>query len=48
MSDYFHHMMKHKKKIEFNFVSKQYNNAANNYAEVIFSLVNKFIKSDNK
>ena len=32
----------------FDFVSKQFINTANNYAEVIFSLVNKFIKSDNK
>ena len=32
----------------FNVFSKSYNNAANKYAEIIFSIVNELSKSDNK
>ena len=32
----------------FNFVGKPYKDAANNYAEVLFSLVKVFIRRDNK
>ena len=52
MSDSFYHIETQKEnrvfQSYFNFVSKPYNNAANKYAEVIFSLVNEFIKSNTK